>query len=523
MPADRSGDPNFPIGLRIQPSSSQRHPAARSHVASTSHDERHESHSDAPAAIDEAQIASWEEDTAEDIESFGIAGRIWEAAYLLARYLRPDGHRSDQIQFDPPCSLFDTSSSNPLTIVELGSGAGYGSLHLARQLLQFAQGVDGPKPPQAKLVLTDLENVVPLMQRNVARAGYQQATDFLDVRVRSLAWGDESHATDLVASFGSAKASQNPISHILCSDLVYFPELLPPLLRSIIMLSSCGSQVDCNSASPAFGPELIISYKIRSLTKEQPFWSALDSWFDFRAVDCRSTRGPDHKMQSEEQIAPDNEASHWHRFGSQGEDYGASADSDQELFVFVGHRRKDTIGCLAPESDTDLMQGKRCRPCLGPEGETTLELEPSGGQDYFEWLLLANMGKQRRQVLLPPNSAWRAANDDALQKICVAGRAVPIVEPFDPAPVKCVSSSPESESAERLSLLPGPVEAQGFLPVQATKHTPRERHARLDCSEAIRPPHRCRHVDRRECDTAVEVFVACDVAGLEESCRFRSN
>ncbi|KAJ9479243.1 putative Protein-lysine N-methyltransferase EFM6 (putative) [Pseudozyma hubeiensis] len=391
MPADRSGDPNFPIGLRIHPSSSQRHPATNSHVASTSHDGRRDSHSDAPAS-DGTQTASWEEDTAEDIESFGIAGRIWEAAYLLARYLHPTGHHSDQLEFDPPCSLFDTSSTKPLTIVELGSGAGYGSLHLARQLLQSAQGVDGPKPPQVKLVLTDLENVVPLMHRNVVRAGYQHATDLLDVRVRSLAWGDESHATDLVASLGSAKASQNPISHILCSDLVYFPELLPPLLRSIIMLSSCGSQAESNGVASASGPELIISYKIRSLTKEQPFWSALDSWFDFRAVDCRQARCPDHKKQTEGQIATEDDATHWHRFGSQGKDYGASPDSDQELFVFVGHRRKDTFGCLAPESDTDLMQGKRRRPCLGAEGETSFKLEPSGGQDYFEWLLLSNMG-----------------------------------------------------------------------------------------------------------------------------------
>ncbi|SJX62767.1 uncharacterized protein SRS1_11031 [Sporisorium reilianum f. sp. reilianum] len=380
MHADRSGDPNFPQGLRIQPSSSQR----RS-TETADHDKRQ------GAPSDVTRTASWEQDTSEDIESFGIAGRIWEAAYLLARYLRPAAERPNELEFDPPCSLFEATSSQqqPLTIVELGSGAGYGSLHLARQLLQHAQSTGKP-PAKVRLVLTDLENVVPLMERNVDRAGYRQATPTLQVSVRSLAWGNDAHAAALISELcssdsaaGADETHKNPLTHILCSDLVYFPELLPPLLRSIISLSSYGLE----SSSSSGGPELIISYKIRSLTKEQPFWSALDSWFDFRAVDCRS-----RPRSSDTHENADASESKWHRFGSEGEDHGASAASDQELFVFVGHRRKETIGCLAPESDVELMEGKRLRSRQGPEGESVLELENSSGQDYFEWLLLANMG-----------------------------------------------------------------------------------------------------------------------------------
>lgn len=390
MNADRSGDPNFPPGLRIQPSSSQRRPQVQSHCEAADQDQRHSALQDDQQAGNLTGRASWDQDTTEDIESFGIAGRIWEAAYLLARYLRPAIELPDELEFDPPCSLFEATSSQqkqPLTIVELGSGAGYGSLHLAHQLLQHARSTESSSP-KTRLVLTDLENVVPLMQRNVALAGYQQATQHLEVSVRSLAWGNDAHATALISELctaysasGRNEARPNPLTHILCSDLVYFPELLPPLLRSIILLSEQALEADSSS-----GPELIISYKIRSLTKEQPFWSALDSWFDFRAVDCRPTSKPKGKNS-----ATDDSESQWHRFGSEGEDYGASVASDQELFVFVGCRRKETVGCLAPDSDTDLMQGKRLRPRRGREGESILELEPSSGQGYFEWLLLANM------------------------------------------------------------------------------------------------------------------------------------
>lgn len=381
MDADRSGDPNFPQGLQIHPSSSQRHAQDQQDGhAGTDKDDQ---------AANLTQTASWEQDSVEDIQSFGIAGRIWEAAYLLARYLRPAQHRSGQLEFDPPCSLFTASSDKPLTIVELGSGAGYGSLHLAQQLLQHAQSGEC-KGSKATLVLTDLENVVPLMERNVARAGYQQPTELMDVRVRSLAWGNDAHAAALISELQSSDfktEGANPISHILCSDLVYFPELLPPLLRSIIALSSCGLGTGSDAKR---GPELIISYKIRSLIKEQPFWSALDSWFDFRAVDCRSIPRPSVSHTSPQ--AEETTESDWHRFGSEGQDYDASPTSDQELFVFVGYRRRDTIGCLAPENDAELMQGKRSRPRQDADGESIVKLESSSGQDYFEWLLLANMG-----------------------------------------------------------------------------------------------------------------------------------
>ncbi|SPO25574.1 uncharacterized protein UTRI_03292_B [Ustilago trichophora] len=385
MDADCSGDPNFPRGLRIQPSSLHRSiKSAQNHALNGTQNSQAAS-GDHSTATNDAEAASWGQDTAEDIKYYGIAGRIWEAAYLLARYVHPANQLAGDLAFDPPCSLFDRPSSERLTIVELGSGAGYGSLHLARQLVQHAQSISS-KLPQARLVLTDLENVVPLMERNVARAGYQQASNIIDVRVRSLAWGNSEHASNLLSELSIQETAVNPLSHILCSDLVYFPQLLPPLLRSIISLSGYGLADDKSNSSAKTGPELIISYKIRSLTKEQPFWAALGSWFDFQAVDCRTIPRKATSTDDEPEVE-------WHRFGSQGQDYGATADSDQELFVFVGHRRKDTIGCLAPECDADLMQGKRLRPRPASDDDDFELVSPSsGGEDYFEWLLLSNMG-----------------------------------------------------------------------------------------------------------------------------------
>lgn len=326
-------DPNFPSGLSIQPSSSSTVAAATS---------------------------SWDQDTQQDIIDYGIAGRIWEAAYLLARYLCPPLSHA----FDPPCSIF--ASPEHVTAVEIGSGAGYNGLHLAKQLANHAQAACNAQRTKT-VVLTDLPNVVPLMQRNARRACLDSDLSSIDLRVRPLSWGNEDHADVLVTELRCR------LTHLICSDLVYFPELLPLLLRSLIHLSEPPSVGDC-------GPELIISYKIRSLVKEQPFWSALGSWFDYCAVNAQTCAvGQDQKDS-------------WHRFGSTPADYNADSGDGQEYFLFVGRRQQDSLGCKPPANDSDLMQGKRCRlDTRSGTPEYRLELAPAQN-DYFEWLLLSSMG-----------------------------------------------------------------------------------------------------------------------------------
>lgn len=373
MSTSSAADPNFPSDLHIKPSSRSQQ---------TVHNPR------------------WCQDTEEDIEQYGIAGRIWEAAYLLALYFRPN----PLLEFDPPCSILQSSSP---TAVELGSGAGFSGLHLASQL----------DSRHALVVLTDLPNVVPLMERNAAHANLLQPcvdARFSDaakakVLVRPLAWGNQQHAKDLLDQLAQRshivpQPQAHPLTHVICSDLVYFPELLPPLLRSLIHLSdpfrSDAGNPSSSLQSPVSTPEVIISYKIRSLIKEQPFWSAFGAWFDYEVVNCRA-QPPASDATSRSSV------SEWHRFGSERSDLQQSASpphasdtaSGDELFIFVARRRPESLGCVAPDDDKALMDGKRLRlspqtQVDGPESESCWVLEiGSQGQDLFEWLLLSGMGE----------------------------------------------------------------------------------------------------------------------------------
>jgi len=159
------------------------------------------------------------------------------------------------------------------------------------------------------------------------------------VLVRPLAWGNPQHAFAIASELLRGQY----LTHILCSDLVraivyntshltfiqvYSLELLAPLLRTLIQLSSPPF------VSPPRNPDLqiIMSYKIRSLAKETPFWAAFGLWFSFEPVLFREDAN-----------------SKWTRLGSELE--GPS-------FVFVARRRTESFGWSVPDDDRDLLAGK---------------------------------------------------------------------------------------------------------------------------------------------------------------------
>ncbi|KAI9463278.1 putative methyltransferase-domain-containing protein [Lactarius psammicola] len=247
------------------------------------------------------------QDTA--IAKYGIAGRVWEAAYAMMLYVRdPDAY-----EFDP---RFEVGSQG--VVVELGAGTGAAGLALAAA------------HPHARVVLTDLPEVCPLLQTN--------ARGYAGVGVRPLSWGCAAHAEALQTELGPA-----PISCIICSDLVYFPELLAPLLRTLLHLTA------------AADPRIVISYKIRSLTKEMAFWSAFGLWFTFAPVLVRARSG----------------AGEWERFG---------AEENREVFVFTARRRPESFSWSAPEEDAALLEG------VGARGT-----EERKGDDAFELFLLMSV------------------------------------------------------------------------------------------------------------------------------------
>jgi len=227
----------------------------------------------------------------------------------------------DAYEFDPPFGFGPEGVA-----VEVGAGMGAVGLTLAAA------------NPHARVMLTDLPEVCPLLQNN--------ARGYRGVEVRPLAWGCAAHARAIRDEVGST-----PISHIICSDLVYFPDLLAPLLRSLLHLTTPTA-----TWAPGASPQLVFSYKIRSLTKETPFWSAFGLWFTFAPVLLR--------VRSEEN-------SRWERFdvGGDGEDH-----------LFVARRKSESFSWAVPEDDAALLRG------VGAEGT-----EERKWDDTFELLLLMSV------------------------------------------------------------------------------------------------------------------------------------
>jgi len=231
----------------------------------------------------------------------------------------------DVYEFDPRFDLGPGAA-----VVELGAGTGAAGLALAAA------------HPHARIVLTDLPEVCPLLRSN--------AREHLGVEVRPLAWGYAAHAQALRKELGLIS-----VSHIICSDLVYFPELIGPLLRTLLHLTA----PDPNQTTPIEPPQVILSYKIRSLSKETPFWSAFGLWFTFTPVLVR----PCSKDTS----------NRWERFDSGG---------DGEVFLFVARRRFESFSWTVPEDDVELLEG------VGAMGT-----EERKGDDGFEVLLLMRVNE----------------------------------------------------------------------------------------------------------------------------------
>ncbi|CDO74663.1 hypothetical protein BN946_scf184828.g3 [Trametes cinnabarina] len=150
-------------------------------------------------------------------------------------------------------------------------------------------------------------------------------------------------------------------THILCSDLIYFPALLAPLLRSLLHLTS-PPFVDEASQKPAV---VILSYKMRSLVKETPFWTAFGLWFQFEPVLAKRRRN----ASSKEYHGEIEEGQLWTRF--------SPGDPTDETFVLVARRRPESLKWTIPEEDPPLLSGV---------GAYLSDLPKS--DDQFEQLLL---------------------------------------------------------------------------------------------------------------------------------------
>lgn len=171
------------------------------------------------------------------------------------------------------------SQQEDITIVEIGGGNGFLGISLVEKLLLRGETRGG-----IRLILTDLEEVLPLLEKNLRDAELDLKGGGMEVLIRALPWGDQLAFEHLVKEFPELVDGEgNRKVMVIGSDLVYFPgwssipllssqqplilrswtELYPLLLKTLLWLSSGKEK------------EMLISYKIRSLVREEPFWSAL--------------------------------------------------------------------------------------------------------------------------------------------------------------------------------------------------------------------------------------------------------
>ncbi|GAA6007107.1 hypothetical protein JCM10207_001510 [Rhodosporidiobolus poonsookiae] len=384
-----AGDPNFPSNLAISAST-------RGVVK---------------VAVEGVQDADEADDAAQDVATFGIAGRTWEAAYFLRHYLTPPSAFSTPPIFDPPCPLFTlppppaSPSPSPSsasqkrrrrTIVELGSGTGFLSLSLAPYL-----------SADDTLLLTDLDNVCPLLSSNLAAArtrwrskAASQPFAEPDVRVTPLPWGDALALSRLLAL-----PSGRP-DIVLASDLIYFEFLYAPLLRTLIGLTD-PREGEGEGEGKGRETTVVFSYKVRSLTREQPFWDAFGRWFSFTPVYLgtpvppsppASPTPPSSSPPSSLPAAASPVSStapapqpaprlSWSRFGARTPSSSSSIPgSTDELYIFLCTRHAST---LSPSFSAEELEGVTDEELLQGRGRGRGE-ESGAGQ--FEELLMMGLG-----------------------------------------------------------------------------------------------------------------------------------
>ncbi|KAJ3099093.1 hypothetical protein HDU97_003472 [Phlyctochytrium planicorne] len=170
-------------------------------------------------------------------EDLGIAGKKWPAADVIAKYF---GWRYGKI----------AESQAPIRFLELGSGTGVSSILLADILKSKLQSFH--------IIATDLELAVDLIRKNILE---NKLSDH--VSGERLEWGQDNDADSIL--------KDGTIDMVFASDVVYYPELFDPLIKTLLYLTNPNKQ--------AIMPEVIICCRMRELSKELPFYGKLGKEF----------------------------------------------------------------------------------------------------------------------------------------------------------------------------------------------------------------------------------------------------
>ncbi|KAF9984791.1 Methyltransferase-like protein 21D [Modicella reniformis] len=219
----------------------------------------------------------------------GVGSTIWDAGIVLAKFLE----RSNVLALAVATAAADSNTT--VNVLELGAGTGIVGLAVARML--------SAKNRMARIVLTDKDNVVLLLQRNVEK----NRSNGVDIEARVLDWEAVSGikvAASLPAADGArtqlesvSSSSIDPAvtdNHelldtewdlVILSDCIWVPALYPPLIGTI------------NTIIKSDRTELVIAFEKRSFAEEMEFFAMLGKTFRFSDI---KPKDQDADYQSED-------------------------------------------------------------------------------------------------------------------------------------------------------------------------------------------------------------------------------
>ncbi|OAV97011.1 hypothetical protein PTTG_00100 [Puccinia triticina 1-1 BBBD Race 1] len=295
----------------------------------------------------------------DDLAAFGIAAKTWDASFALLDYLLPPAQASPRkrgpaAETDPPSPLL--SSAGSLHIIDLGSGTCYLPIGLARRVEPTAR-------QSIKITATDLPAVLPLLERNIAQ---ERTRGNPAISARALAWGDTQQTIDLLKTL---ELAHQPATELLvtCSDLVFFPFLFAPLLRTLLILTSPQYLPSTITSTPV----VLFGYKERSAVKEFPFFSLLGRYFKLEPILSRS-----------------DPAGPWELFRRQHQSSdGRDGDDRSKIYLLRATRHPSTI-----HLDLQSTILKNHTDNADPDRQDPLLTHGDGSaSDQWEWILLSNL------------------------------------------------------------------------------------------------------------------------------------
>ncbi|WRT65610.1 uncharacterized protein IL334_002555 [Kwoniella shivajii] len=199
--------------------------------------------------------------------SFDLDKKIWDSGLALSSWIwRYINSSHDHPLANRVIGLI-RKEGHHLNILELGSGTGLVSIALCLSLNRFHPNL------KRKVIATDLESAIPLMNENISLNFSQERSNTInvDLEAQLLDWDDPLPGW----------VSSNQPELIIAADVTYNTSAFPSLLRTLLSLlkptpSSSSSSPSPSSIGNAIKPLLALAYKQRD-PAERGLWDMLTS------------------------------------------------------------------------------------------------------------------------------------------------------------------------------------------------------------------------------------------------------